>query len=186
MWVSPKESGIIGLVYSLGIFKASQLILMVIRAIALEISSNLITSHYLNMTMYQDFPGDVSGKESACQCRRHRRHGFDSWVGKILWRSAQQPTPAFWPGKSHEQRSLAGYSSWARKSWTRLKQLSTHTHSVLAGSWWEEMLMLGSWSFSPGRCWFLCQDFLKRVRPGSGLVFFFPSVFVWDTLTKYQ
>ena len=25
----------------------------------------------------------ASGKEPACQCRRHMRHGFDPWVGKI-------------------------------------------------------------------------------------------------------
>ena len=25
----------------------------------------------------------LSGKESACQCRRHSRHGFNPWVGKI-------------------------------------------------------------------------------------------------------
>ena len=25
-------------------------------------------------------------KEPVCQCRRHKRHGFDSWVGKIPWR----------------------------------------------------------------------------------------------------
>ena len=29
------------------------------------------------------FPGGTSGKEIACQCRRHRRHGFDPWVEKI-------------------------------------------------------------------------------------------------------
>jgi len=29
------------------------------------------------------FPGRASGKESACQCRRHKRHWFNSWVGKI-------------------------------------------------------------------------------------------------------
>ena len=34
-----------------------------------------------------------------------------------------QPNPAFLPGESHEQSSLAGYSL----SQTRLKQLSTHT-----------------------------------------------------------
>ena len=27
-----------------------------------------------------------SGKESACQCRRHKRHKFDPWVRKIPWR----------------------------------------------------------------------------------------------------
>ena len=25
----------------------------------------------------------LSGKESACQCRGRKRHGFDPWVGKI-------------------------------------------------------------------------------------------------------
>ena len=25
----------------------------------------------------------ASGKESACQCRRCQRHGFDPWVGNI-------------------------------------------------------------------------------------------------------
>ena len=28
----------------------------------------------------------LSGKESTCQCRSHRRHGFDPWVGKNPWR----------------------------------------------------------------------------------------------------
>ena len=35
-----------------------------------------------------DFPG---GKESACQCRRCRRRGFDPWVRKILWRGNDNP-----------------------------------------------------------------------------------------------
>ena len=29
------------------------------------------------------FPGGASGKEPTCQCRRCKRRGFDSWVGKI-------------------------------------------------------------------------------------------------------
>ena len=29
------------------------------------------------------FPGGTSGKELPYQCRRHKRHGFDPWVGKI-------------------------------------------------------------------------------------------------------
>jgi len=44
------------------------------------------------------FPRWLSGKESACQCRRR---GFDSWVRKIPWRRKQQPTPIFLPEKSH-------------------------------------------------------------------------------------
>ena len=35
-----------------------------------------------------------------------------SWVGKIPWRRKWHPTPVFLPGKSHGQRSLAGYSPW--------------------------------------------------------------------------
>ena len=34
----------------------------------------------------------------------------ETWVGKMPWRRAWQPTPVFLPGESHEQRSLMGYS----------------------------------------------------------------------------
>ena len=47
-----------------------------------------------------DFPGGTSGKEPACQYRRHKRQGFDPWVRKISWRRAWQPTPVFLPGES--------------------------------------------------------------------------------------
>ena len=55
------------------------------------------------------------GKKICLQSRRHRRHGFNPWVGKIPWRRKWQPTPVFLLGKSHGQRSLAGYSPWGRK-----------------------------------------------------------------------
>ena len=38
-----------------------------------------------------------------------------SLVSKILWIRKWQPTKVFLPGKSHEQRSLAGYSLWGYK-----------------------------------------------------------------------
>ena len=40
------------------------------------------------------------GKEPACQCKRCKRCTFNSWVGKIPWRRAWQPTPVFLPGES--------------------------------------------------------------------------------------
>ena len=43
------------------------------------------------------------------------RLGFSPWVGKFPWRRKWQPTPVFVPGKSCEQRSLAGYSPWVTK-----------------------------------------------------------------------
>ena len=41
------------------------------------------------------FPVGASGKEPACQCRRHKRHGFNPWVRKS-------------PGGEHG--NLLGYS----------------------------------------------------------------------------
>jgi len=61
------------------------------------------------------FPGGASGKELACQCRRHKRLRFNPWVGKIPWKRAWQPTPVFLAGESHGQRGLAGYSLWGHK-----------------------------------------------------------------------
>jgi len=60
-------------------------------------------------------PRWLSGKESACQSRRHRRCRFNPWVRKIPWRRKWQPTPVFLPGKSHRQRSLTGYSPWGHR-----------------------------------------------------------------------
>ena len=33
--------------------------------------------------LFKGLPRWLSGKESACQCQRHKRSGFDPWVGKI-------------------------------------------------------------------------------------------------------
>ena len=44
-------------------------------------------SNLTNFQMYKmGFPSGSAGKEPACQCRRHKRHGFSPWVGKIPWR----------------------------------------------------------------------------------------------------
>ena len=73
------------------------------------------------------FPGGDSGKEPAYQHRRHKRHGFDPWVGKIPWRRKWQPTPVCLPGKSHGQWSLASYSPWDR---TELDSTEATTHTA--------------------------------------------------------
>ena len=56
-----------------------------------------------------------SGKESACQCSRHRRCRCDPCVRKTPWRRKRQPISTFLPGKFHGQRSLAGYNLWLCK-----------------------------------------------------------------------
>ena len=71
-------------------------------------------------------PRWLSGKEFTCQCRRHRRQGFDPSVGKIPWRRKWQPTSVFLPGESHGWKSLAGYSHWGYKESDMAEKLSTH------------------------------------------------------------
>ena len=44
-------------------------------------------------------------------CLRHRTPGFDPWVGKIPWRRAWQPTPAFLPGESPWTEEPGGLQS---------------------------------------------------------------------------
>ena len=67
------------------------------------------------MSTVRGFAGDSSGKESASQCRRHRKCGFDPWVRKVPWRRKWQPPLVFLPGESSGQRRLAVYSLWGHK-----------------------------------------------------------------------
>ena len=51
----------------------------------------LLLGHVFDLcstNMNLSFPGGASGKEPACQCKRHERCCFDTWVGKIPWRRA--------------------------------------------------------------------------------------------------
>ena len=67
-----------------------------------------ITQIYLLLGL----PKCLSGKESACRCKRRR---FDPWVRKIPWRRKWEPAPVLLPGKSRGQRSPVGYSPWGRE-----------------------------------------------------------------------
>ena len=82
-----------------------------------------------------------------CQHRRHKRPGFCLWFMKIPWRRAWLPTPAFLPGESHGQRSLAGYSSWGQKEsdMTEGTQQPQH-HDILRSHY--SYLTLWWWCFS--------------------------------------
>ena len=46
---------------------------------------------------------------------------------ETLWRGKWQPTPVLLPGKSHGQRSLAGYGPWGHKRVT-YDLVTEHTH----------------------------------------------------------
>ena len=44
-----------------------------------------IINEILGLSEHPGLPKWCSGKESICQCRRHKNHGFDLWVEKIPW-----------------------------------------------------------------------------------------------------
>ena len=74
-----------------------------------------------------DYPGNVRGKESSCQCKRP---GFNPWVRKIPWTRKWQPIPVFLPEESHGQRNLAGYSPWGHNESDSTEHSHTHTNNV--------------------------------------------------------
>ena len=79
----------------------------------------------------------LSGKESACQFRRHK---FDPWSEKIphsispcvltIRRRQWHPTPVLLPGESHGWRSLVGCSPWGHQESDTTEWL--HVHSSLS------------------------------------------------------
>ena len=66
--------------------------------------------NYRKLWAFQVVPAN---KEPACQCRRHKRCGFNPWVGKMSWRKARQPTPVFLPGESPWAEKPGGLQSIA-------------------------------------------------------------------------
>ena len=74
------------------------------------------------------FPGGSDGKESACNVGDQ---GLISGFGRSPVKRNSLPTPIFWPGEFHGQRSLAGYSPWGCKESDTAEQLSLSHHFQL-------------------------------------------------------
>ena len=104
---------------------------------------HLISGRFRIWTLAAYLPRRLSGKEFAGQCWNHRRHGFDPWVRKILWRRRWQPIPEFLLVKSHRQRSLAYYivhgtakgqtlpSDWVGSTWSVFKAHILNDYAML-------------------------------------------------------
>ena len=72
----------------------------------------------------------LMGKNLSASAGDIKRHRFNTWVRKIPWRKARQPSPVFLPGESDRQTSLVGYTVLrVTQSWTQLKRLSMHAHT---------------------------------------------------------
>ena len=78
------------------------------------------------------FPGCSDGRVHL-QCGRPV---FDPWVGTIPWRREWLPSPEFWPGEFHKQRSLAGcIMHVVAKSQTQLS--NCHFTPCIMGRHWR-------------------------------------------------
>ena len=102
----------------------------------------------------------LSGKETVCQCKKCRRHGFSPWVEKIPWSWKWQPTPGFMPGlkfqyfghlmwraDSLEKTLMVGKIEGRRRGWWRINgwmaSLTQRTWVwINSRSWW--------WTGRPG------------------------------------
>ena len=66
-------------------------------------------------------PRWLSGKDSTCQCKRHKRCGFDPWVRKIPWRRNWQPTPVLLPGNPRDRGAWWATAHGVEKSRMQLR-----------------------------------------------------------------
>ena len=81
-----------------------------------------------NRRYFLFFPRWHSGKDSTCQLRRHKRCGFDPWVGKVPWRRKGQRTPVFFPELLHARAHTHTH--------TRTCMLSHFSHIWLFATLW--------------------------------------------------
>ena len=73
----------------------------------------------------------ASGKESACQCRRLKRHMFDPWVGKIPWSRNGNSFQYSCLENSIDRGAWRATVHGATESWTWLSDwLHTYTMAV--------------------------------------------------------
>ena len=68
-----------------------------------------------------DYPLQNSWASLAAQLVKNPPAMWETWVGKIPWRTERLPTPLFWPGEFHGL-----YSPWGHKQLDMTEGLSLH------------------------------------------------------------
>ena len=78
----------------------------------------------------------ASSKEPTCQCRRHKRQGFDPWVRNVLWEDTATGNPLQYSYLENpmDRRVWQARVHRVTKGWTRLKQLNMHELSSSSSS----------------------------------------------------
>ena len=88
----------------------------------------IVHIQYMYILYKLGFPGGAIIKETAFQCRRHKRCGFDSWVRKIPWRRNGNPLQYSCLEIPMNRGDWQSTTHRVTKSWTRLTRLSMHIH----------------------------------------------------------
>ena len=88
---------------------------------------NVLYTHTHNV----GFPGGMRGKEPTCQCRRHKKYRFYSWVRKITWRrygnSLQSSCLENPMDRGVWQATVHGITKRVRHNWSDLAHMYTYT-----------------------------------------------------------
>ena len=80
----------------------------------------------LSLLLFMGFPGGTSGKEPACQCRRHERLGFDPGSGRSPGGGHGNPLHCSCLDNPMDGGTWRATVHGVTKSWTQLKRLSGH------------------------------------------------------------
>ena len=91
---------------------------------------------------------DASGKEPACQCRRHKSRGFNPWVGKLPWKTGD-PLQYSCLGNPTARGTWWATVHRVAKSQTQLKQLRKKQEKML----WKEMRQIGKLLITTSNYW---------------------------------
>ena len=83
----------------------------------------LLEDGFFKLALFKVIP---SHYRPTCQCRRLKRCRFNSWVCKIPWMRAWQPTPVLLPGESPWTQEPGRLQSTGYLSQTWLSNLSTN------------------------------------------------------------
>ena len=115
--------------------QSSRILELIMKMIWIQYDTWLWAGYWLVVGIYKPWNGVPWGLRWKRICLQCRRPGFDPWVRKIPWRRERLLTPAFLPGESHGQRSLAGYNPWCHKESDMTELLTLSLSHTMESSW---------------------------------------------------
>ena len=141
-------------------------------------------------------PRWLSGKESTCQCRGCRRHGFDPWVGKIPWNRKWQPPLVFLPEKFLGKRpwlaTVCGVQrvlpNWAWAHTCACVHAHTHTWINCLPSWscdWDSWITATAQHYHRVRYHISPTPGKIKIQKLKNDFYCFPAIVKWKNPKSY-